>query len=62
MTIAGHLQALGELRDMAQQKGKFSAAVAAEVARGKCSGFYVEKVEHSGAIGIADAIRQSRQG
>ncbi len=57
MTIAGHLGDLKDLRDKAMDKGKYSAAVAAEVARGKCSGFYIEKVEHSGAIGIAEQIR-----
>lgn len=61
MTITGHLDDLKDLRDRAKQEGKYSAAVAAEVARGKVSGFYVEKVEHSGAIGIADAIRQGKQ-
>ena len=45
LTIAGHLADLKELRDLAKGEGKFSAAVAAEVARGKVSGFYIEKVE-----------------
>lgn len=45
MTVAGHLAELQRLRDMAADDGKFSAAVAAETARGKVSGFYVEKVE-----------------
>jgi phage terminase small subunit len=52
MTIAGHLDDLKDLRDMAKQEGKYSAAVAAEVARGKVSGFYVEKVEHSGNVTV----------
>lgn len=60
MTISGHLEALKDLRDEARADRKYAAAVAAEVARGKASGFYVEKVEHSGAIGISDAIRQAK--
>lgn len=50
MTISQHLNDLKELRDLAKQEGKYSAAVAAEVSRGKVSGFYIEKVEHSGEI------------
>jgi len=60
LTLQGHLERLERLSEAAEKEGKYSAAVAAEVARGKVSGFYVEKVEHSGAIGISDAIRQAR--
>jgi phage terminase small subunit len=45
MTVAQHLADLKELREAAKGEGKYSAAVAAEVARGKVSGFYVDKVE-----------------
>ena len=51
MTIAAHLEDLKSLRDAAKGEGKFAAAVAAEVARGKVSGFYVEKVAVTGANG-----------
>lgn len=51
MTMEGHLQTLKELRDAAKAEGKFSAAVAAEMARGKVSGFYVDRV--AGADGGA---------
>ena len=50
MTVASHLERLEKLSRAAEADGKFSAAVSAEVARGKVSGFYVEKVEHSGEI------------
>lgn len=50
MTVTKHLEDLKGLRDAAKAEGKYSAAVAAEVARGKVSGFYVEKLEHSGEI------------
>ena len=45
ITLADHLSALERLRDKAEQEGKYSAAVSAEMARGKASGLYVEKVE-----------------
>lgn len=44
MTLEGHLSDLLALREAAKADGKYSAAVAAEVARGKVSGFYVERV------------------
>lgn len=45
MTLEGHLRDLKELRDAAVSEGKYSAAVSAEMARGKASGFYVEHVK-----------------
>jgi phage terminase small subunit len=45
MTVEKHMHDLKRLRDGAESDGKWAAAVAAEVARGKVSGFYVEKVE-----------------
>ena len=51
MTVTAHLEDLKALRDAAKGEGKFSAAVAAEVARGKVSGFYVEKVAVTGPNG-----------
>lgn len=50
ITLAAHLSRLAELSDKAEQEGKYSAAVTAEIARGKASGLYVEKIEHSGGI------------
>lgn len=58
MTIADHLADLKALRDAAKGEGKYSAAVAAEVARGRVSGFYVERV--AGADGgplIVEIVR-----
>ena len=40
MTLENHLAELAELRDQAKEKGMLSAAVAAEVNRGKAAGFY----------------------
>jgi phage terminase small subunit len=51
VTLAGHLKRLSDLSDAAEREGKYSAAVAAEVARGKASGLYVDKMEHTGKDG-----------
>lgn len=40
----GHLTKLEELRDAALQAGQHSAAITAEVHRGKVGGFYEERV------------------
>ena len=48
ITLETHLNDLKRLRDLAEADGKYSAAIAAETNRGKASGLYVEKVEHSG--------------
>jgi len=50
ITLAAHLSRLAELSAKAEGEGKYSAAVAAEIARGKASGLYVEKLEHSGEV------------
>lgn len=52
ITLADHLQELKELRDAAAIEGKYSAAIAAEISRGKASGLYVEKVDLTGAQGM----------
>ena len=51
ITLEGHLADLKRLRDKAERDGKFSAAVTAEMARGKASGLYVEKTELTGKDG-----------
>ena len=50
ITLASHLSRLSELSSKAEGEGKYSAAVAAEIARGKASGLYIEKLEHSGEV------------
>lgn len=61
MTLEGHLRDLKRLRDLAEGEGKYSAAVAAEIARGKASGFYVERhdIHHSFAQ-LSDAELDAR--
>lgn len=51
MTREGHLDRLRLLSEKAEAEGKFAAAVTAEMARGKVSGFYVEKLDHTSSDG-----------
>lgn len=51
VTLADHLRALETLRDSAAEAGQYSAAVKAEIARGKASGLYVDRQEISGPDG-----------
>ena len=52
ITLEQHLADLQRLRDLAEADGKYSAAVSAELARGKASGLHVERVQHEGGIQI----------
>ena len=45
ITLESHLRDLMALRNMATKEKLFSAAIAAEIARGKASGVHVEKSE-----------------
>lgn len=45
ITLTSHLNRLQELSKKAEEGNQLSAAIAAEVARGKASGLYVEKVD-----------------
>jgi phage terminase small subunit len=47
MTLEGHLADLQMLRDKALEADQFSAAITAEIARGKASGVHVEKSERA---------------
>lgn len=49
MTLQGHLEALADLRDSAKDSGNWSAAITAEISRGKASGFY-RNSEGTGAL------------
>lgn len=60
LTLARHLERLADLSDKAEKEGKYSAAVAAEVARGKASGLYIEKVEHSGGVTVTASALDER--
>ncbi len=45
ITLASHLKDLKELRDKACAEGRYSAAIRAEIARGRAAGLYVERIE-----------------
>lgn len=47
ITLESHLERLNHLSHMAEQAEQYGAAIKAEESRGKVSGLYVEKVEHS---------------
>jgi hypothetical protein len=53
VTLETHLADLARLRDMAEQDGQFSAAISAEISRGKAVGLYTERLkqEVTGANG-----------
>ena len=51
ITLAGHLERLRALSQAAEDSNQFSAAISAEVARGKASGLYVERTELTGLGG-----------
>jgi len=47
ITLQSHLDDLQRLRNMAVKEKQFSAAITAEIARGKASGVHVEKSEQT---------------
>lgn len=57
MTLESHLADLKRIRDLALAAEEYSAAITAETNRGKASGFYTNKHEHTGADG--DPIQHS---
>ena len=56
ITLEQHLRDLQRLRDLAEASEKYGPAVTAEMARGKASGLYVDKVEHSGSLTLESLI------
>ncbi len=50
-TVEQHLRTLTELRDEARAEGQFAPAIKAEELRGKCAGFYTERMVHTGPDG-----------
>jgi hypothetical protein len=44
-TLEAHLAKLAQLRDQAQAKGDYGAAISAEYKRGQALGFYIERKE-----------------
>lgn len=56
ITLTSHLERLKVLSAAAEAGNQYSAAISAEVARGKASGLYVEKTELTGAGGLPLSI------
>lgn len=50
ITVDSHLERLAELAKAAQDAGQFSAAISAEVNRGKVAGLYIERTEDVTAL------------
>ena len=47
LTLESHLERLAQLSKKAEEDGQFSAAISAEVARGKAAGVHIEKSEQA---------------
>lgn len=61
LTVESHLKRLSELSKAAEDEGKYSAAVTAEMARGKVSGFYIDKIQAEITVtGMAERMRQKK--
>lgn len=52
ITLEQHLTDLKRLRDLAESSEKYGPAITAEMARGKVSGLYVDKVDLKGDMQI----------
>ncbi len=46
ITLESHLEELATLRELAKDGNQLSAAISAEIARGKAAGVHIEKTEH----------------
>lgn len=56
ISLSSHLERLRALSEAAEEGSQYSAAISAEIARGKASGLYIDKTEHSGPGGAPIAI------
>ena len=57
-----HISFLGKLRDEARSKGMIGVAVRAEELRGKCAGFYIDKLMTMNRHNILDASEEELEG
>jgi len=58
LTLATHLEKLADIRDAAMAAGQYSAAVSAEVSRGKAVGLYIER--HESTVDMTNRIVTDR--
>ena len=61
ITLEQHLRDLERLRDLAESSEKYGPAIQAEMARGKASGLYVDKVEMNLTGSLADRLARARK-
>ena len=61
ITLESHLARLEDLSKKAEAEGQYSAAITAETNRGRVSGLYVDKVEHSVSGELADLLKARRE-
>lgn len=61
ITLEQHLADLKALRDKADASEKYGPAIQAEMARGKASGLYVDKVEMNLTGSLADRLARARK-
>lgn len=60
VTLEQHLIDLKRLRDLAEASEKYGPAVTAEMARGKASGLYVEKIDVNLSGSLAERLARAR--
>jgi phage terminase small subunit len=60
VSLEQHLADLQRLRDKAESSEKYGPAVTAEMARGKASGLYVDKIELSVNAELAARLKNAR--
>ena len=60
ITLEQHLRDLERLRNLAESSEKYGPAIQAEMARGKASGLYVDKVEMNLTGSLADRLARAR--
>lgn len=61
ITLERHLEELRQLRDAAAKAADYSAAIRAEVARGKAAGLYVERIDLNLTGSLAERLARARE-
>lgn len=63
ITLESHLERLAQIAESAYLEGKYSAASQCEVARGRVSGFYIEKMQVDVTMrGMGERMRSRMNG
>lgn len=61
VTLESHLADLARLRDLAEGDGQFSAAITAEISRGKAVGLYTERLKQEVSGPNGGAVQTSSE-